>query len=277
MKNINKLGMATIILGALLTLVNTVSAATIGANYNILGFEAGWILIILGIVVIVIFASGVLAIGKKGAGNKSAYSIAVAMLMIGLALTFVTVEDTVTGDVTGLVSGWEVTGTDTTAGCTIDATWDDTDDPTIITAPLNHDNAGAGTNTFDETTFVVYFTVDPIAGLGADTTKLVTIHYKTEYNMEYGGEPVLEKSGSNYVANWTNEDGVTAYYEGSMDMTLDEVNWMSIYFDIDGDGNTTVGETLDTVGETTSWTITLWDDYGWIDTYTVMLVVITSD
>lgn len=277
MKNINKIGMATIILGALLTLVNTVSATTIGANYNILGFEAGWILIILGIVVIAIFASGILAIGKKGAGNKSAYSIAVAMLMIGLALTFVTVEDPVTGDVTDLVTGWTVTGTDITAGCDIDATWDDTDDPTIITAPLNHEIDGAGMNTFTETKFFVNFTVDPTAGSGADTTKLVAIHYKTEYSMEYSGEPVLEKTGSNYVANWSNDDGVSSYYEGSMDMTIDEVNNICIYFDIDGDGNNTVGEVLNVVGETTSWTITLWDDYGWIETYTVMLVVITTD
>ena len=93
--------------------------------------------------------------------------------------------------------------------------------------------------------------------------------------MKYSGEYILEKSGNNFLANWST-GGITKYYQGSLDMQLTDTADIQAAFTIDS-GNETVGEYLDAVGDSTSWTITLWDDYGWQDTFTVTAIVITND
>lgn len=271
MKKISKISMVMIFLGSLLGLVNTVSAKAIGADYSMFGIELGWCLIIIGIIVLII---GAVFLSKKVASKLGVPMVAI--ILIGAFISFAQVADVPVAVTDQIVDGWTISGKDSACG-TCTATWDDTNDPKIFTVQVNHDLHGADINTFDELTFEVNFTANPIAGAGADTTKLVTIHYKTDYTMEYEGEPVLEKSGNNYIANTSNEDQEYTFYEGTMDMTLDETNWFRFFYEFDADGNTTIGEVFATVGESMSWTITVWDDYGWTDTFTVMCVVITTD
>jgi len=270
MKKISKISVVTILIGLLLTLVNTVSAKAIGADYSMFGVELGWVLVIVGVVALIIIG---IFMDKKVLAK--AMVPLVVLILIGGFISLAQVEEPVeiTDD---LVSGWTISGTNSACG-TATATWDDTSKPEIFTVQVNHDLHGADINTFDELTFEVNFSANPTAGTGADTTKLVTLHYKTDYLMEYSGEPILEKSGNNVIANWSNEDHEYTFYEGTMDMTLDETNWFRCFYEFDADGNATFGEVFNTVGETTSWTITVWDDYGWTDTFTVMPVVISTN
>lgn len=272
MKKIRKIGMVAIILGLLLTLVQTVSAASIGADYSMFGIELGWVLVGFGAVVLIIVG----VFFDKKVLTKVTVPM-VALILIGGFISFAQVAEPSVEVVPGLITGWSISGTaGSSRGLNDTANWDDTADPTMLTMQINHNIDGNNMNEFTEDRFQCNFSCNPTAGVGADTTKLVTLHYKTDYLMEYEGELVLEKSGNNILANWSNENHEYDYYEGSIDMTIDETNWIRCYYNLDG-GNDTVGDEFETVGESMSWTVTLWDDYGWTDTYTMMLIVISTD
>lgn len=261
------LAMALMVIG----LVTEASAKLLGDGVTILGYNGGWVLLIVGIVFGVLFgATKILAEKAK----MVAMAIALIMVLAGIACLVVDVEEASVTTTTSPVSDWGITATDITAASWITGTgtWDDEDDPGVITLQLNHDTTD---NTYDELVFVANFTIDPAAGDNADTTNLVTLHYKTDYDMKYSGEYVLEKSGNNFLANWS-VGGVTKYYSGSVDMQLTDTVDIQAAYTFDS-GNETVGEHLDAIGDSTSWTITFWDDYGWQDTFTVTAIVITHD
>ena len=257
------------------TLIQTVGAEAIGDTYAISGFGLGWIMV--GAVVVIAIIALLMQVSKKVI--KPFIPVLAIVFIVGLALQY-DIPSAPAEITDELVSGWEVTGNDITASgwITGTGTWDDEEAPEVLTLQLNRDNAGTGDGTYDEVVFVGNFTVDPTSGTGADTTKLVALHYKTDYNMKYSGEYVLDQSGGNYLANWSNSKTSGAkYYESSVDVTLDEADTtLQVAFSIDS-GNDTVCDYLDAVGDTVSWTITLWDDYGWIDTYSVIAIVITND
>jgi len=273
MKNAkNKIVLTAIaILMMVIGLVTEVAAKKLGEGTTIMGYNAGWVLLILGFVIALVFGMTKILKAKP---KMAATVIGILFIFGGIAMLAVDIEEASVTTDGSPVSDWGITGTDITASgwITGTGTWDDEDDPGVITLQLNHDST---TNAYDELVFVVNFSIDPAAGENADTTNLVTLHYKTDYDMKYSGEYVLEKSGNNFLANWTT-GGVTKYYQGSLDLQLTDTADLQAAFTFDS-GNSTVGEHLDAIGDSTSWTITLWDDYGWQDTFTVTAIVITHD
>lgn len=252
----------------------TASAEKIGDGYSLYGMPLMWIMIITGFIIMMIGAFGK---GIPKPGPKLLVVIGIVFIVVG-GLLFIDKPAEVVPVTGNIVDEWSVTTANSGTSCSwsdIDATWDDTDTPTTISAPINLD---ATTNALDETKFRANFTVTPSGKSGAPTDINCKIYYKTEYKMTKGGEDVLEKDGSNWIANWTNSDGDTSDYDGFLQMTLEDgTGWFHVNYELDS-GNSTFGEEMDgSIGETISWKITLWDDFGWTGTYTVMVVKITDD
>lgn len=280
MKNNMKMKKGMILIATAMFLLSigasiTASAETIGEGYTIMGFPLGTFLIIAGILV------GFIALLVKM--PKPLPTIlgvfAIAFIVIGAAM-FINKPASVTppSSTGNIVDDWQITGINSGTSCgwsDIDAEWDSTSSPSILSAPINLD---ASTNALDETKFRAEFNVTPSGKSGAPTDINCKIYYKTEYSMTKGGEDILEKDGSVWVANWTNSDGTESDYDGFLQMTLaDGGGWVYCDYELDS-GNSTFGEEMDgAIGETVSWKITFWDDYGFKEEYTVMVVKITDD
>ena len=249
--------------------VQTAMAAKLGADYAVGGIELGWVLIGLALLIFILGWAKVIstAMFKKFA------SIAIVLLVAGIALSFVDVEDVDEGQidtVTGATFDIDPGGYCSTKGS---ESWDDAE--TTFTIPLEI----TGSNELDGNKSSVNFTITPNYPLGAETTNLAECYFKTDYLMKYGGEYVLEENSGVYYANWTYASGTkdkqTEDYEAHTGMALTESGWANISYTYDSGTSDCFSAELDSIGDSISWHVTFFNaDNTWSKIFTITLIVV---
>jgi len=271
MKNRHKIISILLLLAVTVGMCSTASASAIGDDYSVAGIGLGWFLVGIGIIGFVLIYVGFF---KKGLGKKLTAPL-IALLLIGLALQFVTVDTTPSG---GTITGdracpdFEVTGTATTSGTGYITTtvWDE--DDMTLTIPLTVSDSSDGNLSAHKAGMNITF--DPI-GSGFTADDISTVHFSSDYLMKYGGEYVLDEDTSGYEAEWTTADG-TKDYEDSIDITCDSTGWAKIdYIMNNGTADNWVDE-LSAVGDSVTWHINMWNDCNtWTETITVTAIVVS--
>jgi len=253
----------------------SVSAEKLGDGYSILGYNAGWVLVVIAIVIAILYWGKIVKIPKTA--TKLLTTIIALFMIIGIAMVGVEVEteapplDTVEG------MEFEITPQDATAGGSdIDSvTWDA--DKEVYTIPLQL----TGNGELETNLTSLNFTIKPKPSAGQTTENLAVCHFKTDYQMKYAGEYVLRDMGDTYYANWTHGSSQNAYttddYSGWESMALSGSAWANVTFKFDSvlAGAEGFSTELDTIGDTGSWTITFYNDDGtWSESFTVVWIVI---
>ena len=248
-----------------------VSAKTLGDGMSIMGYNAGYVLIIVGIVAALIVAMTKIAPAKS---KPMVYGIAAVLIIGGLALAFVNVEETATGDTTAsgcqdfdlsvstLTSGdgW-ITGT----------VWDE--DTKTLTIPLTVSDSSDGNLTGHLSG--VNCTIDPLAALGDTADTMATLHYRsTNYDLKYNGEKVFNEQGGYYNVEFTDAGGEDNY-EGSQDIQLSSTGWVKYQIQFNnGTAGNWVTE-LSQIGDSLSWEVEFFTDCGIVETWDVVAIVVS--
>ena len=106
----------------------------------------------------------------------------------------------------------------------------------------------------------------------ADT--MATIHFSSDYDLEYGGEEVFNKSGNYFSVDWTTSTGTQSYTD-TVDMQVSEDSWALITWTFN---NNTAGNwvtELDAIGDSATWYVRFWNDCGtWSETVTITAIVV---
>lgn len=248
----------------------TASAGAIGDDYSIGGFGAGWVLVGIAIIGFVLIYFKVF---KKELGRKILAPF-VAILLIGLALQFVTIEEPATAEIAPSdCPEFDISGNAIISGTYYITTAVFDNDTMTLTVPLTVQDSSDGNLTDHKTG--VNLTVDPIAIAGGASDISAVIHFDSDYLMKYGGEYVLDESGDEYEAVWTKPGMTTKRYAGTYDLTVAEEGWLQIDYTMN---NATAGNwvsELSQIGDTVTWYITLSTTCGWRETITVNGIVIS--
>jgi len=246
--------------------VSTVSAAPLGEGYALAGIPIGWGLIGLAVILGALIFFKIL---KKELAKKLG-TLAVVLLLVGVALQFVQAPDADAASMTGV--DINVTGSAVTTGDnTISTNWDE--DENVWTIPLTVSDSSDG-NLSDHIA-ILNLTLDPISQAGLTADNMQSVHFSADYNMQYGGEDIVSKSGNDYLATWTDEDGGTHYGDGVIDMQMTETKWAYLNYTFNnGTAGNWVTE-LSAVGDTATWYIHVWTDEGFRETITVNAVVVS--
>lgn len=273
MKNKQKFGLWLLMLVALVVGAgHSVSAEALGDGYSVMGINLGWALI--GLAVLIVVLGWVDVLNKKV--MKAATPVVALLLIVGLALAFVQVEDTTdTGTidtVTGVTFDIDPTDPCVGGGFIDDVTWNDAE--TICTIPLEITGSGE----LDGNLTALNFTITPIAPSGSDSTNLATVYFESDYLMKYSGEYVLEENSDTYFANWTHRSGTkdqtTDDYSGSETMLLTENGYANISYAFDSGTSDIFSAELDSIGDQVSWSIRFHNaDNTWSQTFTVLAMV----
>jgi len=264
-----------IIIGA-----GTASASALGDDYSILGYNAGWVLIILAVVIGIVYWGKIFKVPKTG--KKLVTMLFAGFLIVGLAMVFVEVEpdadkplDTVTG------MEFEITPVDASSGGSYidDTTWDA--DKEVYTIPLKLIGAGNSSGYLEQNYTSINFSIKPKPMAGQTTENLAVCNFKTDYQMKYAGEYILKDMGDTYYANWshgsTSNAETTDDYSGWESMALAGSGYANCTFKFDSvlAGSEGFSTELDTIGDTGSWTITFYNEEGtWSESFTVVWIVI---
>lgn len=255
-----------------------VCAKAIGEGYTIGDYNAGWILIIIAIIIgfIVIIGKASKILTWKGSGALTIPLVLI--LIIGLAMVFVQVEEETGLGIVSECPDFKITATAVTSGTYYITTsnWDETEytsgDIGTLTIPLTVSDSSDG-NLTDHIS-ALNFTLDPIAG-GRPATTMATIHMSSDYNLKYSGEDVFDKTGNYYDVNWTSASG-TERYTDTQDMQVSEESWALCTWEFN---NGTAGNwvtKLSAVGDSITWHVTLWNDCGtWSATVTIIAIVVS--
>ena len=134
---------------------------------------------------------------------------------------------------------------------------------------------GAGSNNFKNTNYTsINFTITPVAPVGATADSLATIYFESDYDMKWGGEPVLYESGGTYWANWTyaagSDSASTIDYAGSMTMLMTESSYAEINYKLDSGTSDKFSAEINEIGDSGSWDVTFHNaDWSWSQTVPV--------
>jgi len=254
---------------SLVGMASSASAEALGEGYSLMGINLGWALVLLGVAFFILVGLNVV---KKSTGKKWG-TLFVAFLLVGLALVFVEVPaETQTAD----ISDSNCCGIDYSASAIASGgdfitstTWDE--DSETLTIPITVADASDGNLTGDMAG--INITIDPLAS-GMTTENICEFTISSDYTMKYGGEDVLDKSGSNYLAEITTEDG-TEYLSDVVKMTADETAWVNVSWTfVNATSGSWVSE-LDQVGDSLSWYITIENACGEQERITVTAIVVS--
>jgi len=247
-----------------------VNAATIGDGYQIAGYNAGWTILIIGIIV-----------GGLGWGVKAFDKFATPMKVVGVAMFFIgaamlTVSapaSTTDDDLTGTnCCDFSFTGAAITSGANYisDATWNE--NTNTLTVPIDvNDSSGGNLNGGYETG--VNITLEAL-GKTTDTNCVFTV--TSDYTMTYGGETVLDKSGSDYLAQIQTTSGVE-YITDTIQVAAGSTAWINCSWQfVNGTSGSWVSE-LEQIGDSFSFFVTIENACGEKETITVTVIVIDYD
>ena len=236
------LGIVSLVMLMLGTLVTAVSAATVGDPYTMGGYHIGWILV--GIGVFVFLAAVVVAsVASKGKAIKFGapiFVIAVAFVLVG-AFTFtdVAVTQVTTESVT-----WDVTCASDTADLTIN------NDARTITKLIWADVDFAVINATDDSVWVdavddmwLNFTITPSMAIGVSattnqaTTNCAVLNPDKTFSEDGTSYDLFEEVTANGDKNvaWTT-DGTSDYESKLITVTIGGSETASLYITLLDDG-----------------------------------------
>jgi len=181
-------------------------------------------------------------------------------------------------DPTALVSATNMVGT--SDGAITTAGWNAAE--TVFTIPVTVQSTGSGAiAAFTANETGSNFSITPVPPIGSNADDLATIYFETEYDMTHEGKDILKDNGNGiYEANFSvgNDDptGFTRWHHsGSDTMLLTDTLNLQLVYGLDGGGE--FAEVFQTVGESTSWTITFHNaDWTWSEVYTVNAILIAA-
>jgi len=254
---------------SLVGMASSASAEALGEGYSLMGINLGWALVLLGVAFFILVGLNVV---KKSTGKKWG-TLFVAFLLVGLALVFVEVPaETQTAD----ISDSNCCGIDYSASAIASGgdyitttTWDE--DSSTLTIPLTVSDSSDGNLTGDQAG--INITIDPIAS-GMTTDDICMFTVSSDYTMQYGGEDVLDKSGSNYLAEITTSAG-SEYYEDVVKLTADDTAWVNVSWTfVNGTSGSWVSE-LSQVGDSLTWYVNIENSCGESERITVTAMVVS--
>jgi len=236
MKNMKK-----IIIGMLITMLLaigasiSVSAKAIGADYTIMGYNAGWVLIILGIGVGLLFASKLVTM-PKSIGMKPLVGFVAIMMVAGLMMVFVDTPTPASATTLGSIEfDIEASALTTDGSYYPDTTFDESSN--MFTIPYVLDiSAGTINESADNSAYTGGATQDPHmkfiikADFPADATDddLAKIYYEvvnpTLYIKSDPDNYVLVKTDDVHQATWHDQDAsytnVSGWTSGGVEETF---------------------------------------------------------
>jgi len=260
------------ILAVLLLVVGasaTVSAQALGDGYAMGGYQIGWWLI--GIAVLIF----VLTMGAVGVLNKKKWTTpAIALVIIGALLLIPFSGPTTTVDPAteaAAIAAARAATFDLTHTGGFNATYNE--DTNILTIPVD-------INASDEVSVVtqsINTSIEIIPPIGGATTDLATLYYETDYLMRFEGEYLLEESGDYYMAVFNNSAGAeNKYYNGQLTMQMTDTGaWVNLTYTFDSGASTWAAEVAsgDLYSTIAAWNIRFSNGRGWSETVTVQLVI----
>jgi len=243
MKKRNKILMTLLFALAMVeAVVNTVCATTLGADYTIMGFPAGWILVIIGVVVGALFVFKLLKVPEKLTGVVAL--ILIVMILVGLAMVFVETpaEITEASGLSTLEFSIEAEALTTDGTYYPDTTYDESSG--MFTIPYRSNLTGDsiyehGDNSSYTDHPVLNFTIKADFDDATDDD-LAKIHYEITNPSQHVGTDtdnyVLIKKSNEFMAWWIDQDAgnstVTGYTSGGIEETL----WVNLHMQLYGAG-----------------------------------------
>lgn len=231
-RKMNILGMLSMIALAVGASAVTVSAKAIGAGYKIFGFEAGWILVGVSVVLILMFASKIIKMPKSIGIKPVAFIIAV-MLIAGLAMVFVETP-TPTASTTGLADlefDIEASAITTQGSYYPDTTFDEASG--LFTIPYKCNTTSDllyehGDNSSYSDDPRLNFSIKADFPDDADDDDLAIIYFEVVnpdlYTESDPDNYVLVKTDDKHQAIWTDQDGgentISGWTTGGIEETL---------------------------------------------------------
>lgn len=226
------LGMLIVFLLAIGASAITASAKAIGEDYTILGMNAGWVLIIVGVVLGLLFASKLLQM-PKSIGLKPVAIIVALMLAIGIAMVAVQTP-TITADVTGLANmefSIEASAVTTAGSYYPDTTYNEASGTFLVPYGCNTTSdllfeAGDNSSYTDDPR--LNFSIKADFPDNADDDDLAIIYFEVVnpalYTESDADNYVLVKTDDEHQAVWTDQDGgtntISGWTSGGIEETL---------------------------------------------------------
>ena len=269
MKNMKqKLSSLMLVVSVLAMFVGTVSAETLGEQWTVMGYNGGWMLLVLGIIV------GLVATMVKMAKAMKGPLLAIGAILIvgGLVMATVTVPEDTTADTTsttGNCCDFDFTGSAIASGGDFitSTTWNE--NTNTLTIPLTVSDSSDGNLTGSAAG--VNITLEAL-GLTTDTNCVFTI--TSDYTMKYGGETVIDKTGSDYRAEITTSSG-TEYLTDKVQIAAGSDTWINCsWFFVNGTSGSWVSE-LSQIGDSLTWYVTIENACGEKETITINAIVVS--
>ena len=255
------LACAMVLLGAGVT----VSAATIGDGYSIAGYNAGWVLLIVGVIMVA------LAWMMKFQKTVKTFMTWVfgALAVIGLIMLTVQAPATTVTDTDTTCCDFEVTGTAITSGGTWITTTAWEESTNTLTIPLTVADSSDGNLTGDSAG--VNLTLE---ALGGETTQNCVFTITLDDTMTYGGEYLLDKSGSDYCAEIHTASG-TEYGSDKVQVAAGSTAWVNCSFRfVNATSGSWVSE-LSAIGDSITWYTTVQNACGESVRITITAIVVS--
>jgi len=253
-----------LIMLVLLSFTATVTATTIGDGYTVGGYNAGWVLLIIGIV-LALAGWGMAALKTM---KKPIVAFGIAFFFIGAAMLTISVPTPTTGQTTGTaccdfgITGASITGTEYIAT----NTWDESTN--TLTIPLTVADSSDGNLTGSRAG--VNLTIE---AFGEENTELCKYTITSDYTMTYGGEYILDKTGSDYRAEITTTTG-TEYNTDEFQVAAGSTAWANVsYIFVNGTSGSWVSE-LTQIGDSITWYITVQNACGETERITITAMVV---
>jgi len=279
MKNMKtKIVLAMLSVFALLqAVVSTVAAKAVGDGYQIMGYNAGWIFLGIGVVLVVLFATKILSI-PKSIGVKVVAGMIAIPLVLGSVMVFVETPSAPAATVTGLADmEFEISASAVTTDGTYypDTTFDD--GTNIFTVPYRYnETSDTLTEHTDNSTYGddprLSFTIKPELQDDSDDDDLAVIYFEVTNPTAYTGSDadnyVLVKTDDIHQARWTDDDGgvtnITGWSSGGVEETQTVTLDLELY---------ETGLAQATVLESTSLTLKFSNKAGtWTESFTVQFI-----
>jgi hypothetical protein len=246
----------------------SVTAKSLGQSWGwtIAGYDAGWIIIIIGIII------GILSLPQLDILSTKIFgSLALAAIIFGGALVGIQVapEQPAAAITDCCEIDFTAAAINSGGDYITDTTWDE--NTNTLTIPLTVADSSDGNLTGSAAG--INITLDPI-GQGKTTQDLCNIDVSSDYTFKYGGEDVLDKTGNSYRAEVTTSSG-TEYYTDTVKVSADTTAWVNVsWFFINATSGSWVSE-LSQIGNSLTWYITLSNACNEQKTITVIAMVIS--
>ena len=233
------LGVLTIVLLAIGASAVTASAKAIGDDYTILGYNAGWVILIIGVVIGLLFASKILKMPKSIGLKPIAFFVAV-LVVVGLAMVFVQ-GPTPTAEVSDLANmefTIEAEALHTDGTHYPDTTYDEASN--LFTVPFRVNDTTNALHEHGDNSTVNDATADPWMNFtikavfpdDADDNDLAQINFEITNPTLFAGSDAdnyaLTYNGDEHEAWWIDNGGINMTVSGDTGGGIEEVMWVNL-------------------------------------------------